>query len=188
MITLPSRANTHRRYGAKGNEMAKRKSRGTTGRVRSAPVTAQERLLDTVHQIWLAGLGAASKARQGAPQLLEDLVNEGARIHSDARGAAEKALRGLLEGVQTSINTRVSQVQGQATDTLANLEKMFQTRVHRALTQLGVPSAEEVESLSKRVDALNANIDKLARTRRVAARGRGNAARRHQTHSSASAS
>ncbi len=168
--------------------MAKRKSRGTGSRVRSAPATAQERLLDTVHQIWLAGLGAASKARQGAPQLLEDLVNEGARIHSQARGAAEKTLRSLLEGVQTSINARVSQVQGQATDTLSNLEKMFQTRVHRALTQLGVPSAEEVESLSKRVDALNANIEKLARSRKVATRARGNVGRRSQVHSSASAS
>ncbi len=168
--------------------MAKRKSRGNGSRARPAAATAQERLLDTVHQIWLAGLGAASKARQGAPQLLEDLVSEGARIHTQARGAAEKTLRSLLEGVQSSINSRVSQVQGQATDTLANLEKMFQTRVHRALTQLGVPSAEEVESLSRRVDALNANIDKLARARKPAARARGNAGRRTHSHSSASPS
>jgi poly(hydroxyalkanoate) granule-associated protein len=174
------------RHGAKGNQMAaKRKSRGKVGRT---PATAQERLLDTVHQIWLAGLGAVSKARQGTPQLLEDLVSEGARIHTETRGAAEKAVRSLLEGVQTSISTRVGQVQGQAADTLANLEKIFQTRVHRALTQLGVPSAEEVESLSKRVDALNANIDKLTRARKVNTKARGSAGRRSQTHSSASAS
>lgn len=147
----------------------KRKQRA---RVSRAPASAQERLLDTVHQIWLAGLGAVSKARNGAPQLLDDLVSEGARIHTQTRGAAEKALQGLLSGVQTSITERVSKVRGQATDALDGLEKVFQTRVHRALTQLGVPSAEEVQSLSKRVDRLNANIDKLARGRKPGATAR----------------
>ncbi len=154
---------------------AKRKSRAKVSR---APATAQERLLDTVHQIWLAGLGAVSKARQGAPQLLDDLVSEGARLHTQTRGAAEKALRGLLEGVQAGITERVGKVQGQATDALENLEKVFQTRVHRALTQLGIPSAEELESLSKRVDQLNANIEKLAQTRKGTSRGRANMGRR----------
>jgi poly(hydroxyalkanoate) granule-associated protein len=150
---------------------SKRKSRKTT---RPAAGTAQERLLGTVHQIWLAGLGAASKASQGAPRLLEDLIAEGARIQAQRRGAAEKALKGLLE----SVNARVGQVRGQAADTLNNLEKIFQTRVHRALTQLGVPSAEEVEALSKRIDTLNLNIDKLARGRKRAMRMRGSMGRK----------
>ena len=174
------------RQGAKGNEMAaKRKSRASTSR---ATTTAQQCLLDTAHQIWLAGLGAVSKARQGAPQLLEDLVSEGARLHTQTRGTAEKALRGMLKAVQTSVTERVGKVQGQATDALESLEKIFQTRVHRALTQLGVPSAEEVESLSKRVDKLNASIDKLARTRKVPTRGRTSTGRRGQAHASAAAS
>ena len=163
---------------------AKRKQRT---RVDRAPSTAQERLLDTVHQIWLAGLGAVSKARNGAPQLLDDLVNEGARIHTQTRGAAEKALKGLLAGVQTTITERVGKVRGQATDALDGLEKVFQTRVHRALTQLGVPSAEEVESLSRRVDRLNANIEKLARGRKPGATVRGNGRRKGQSHASATA-
>ena len=163
---------------------AKRKSRA---RPRRAPATAQERLLDTVHQIWLAGLGAVSKARQGAPQLLDDLVSEGSRIHTQTRGAAEKAFRGLLEGAQSNIAARVGKVRGQATDALDNLEKVFQTRVHRALAQLGVPSAEEVEALSQRVDQLNSNIEKLTRTRKPGSRVRGNGRRRSHSHPPAAA-
>ena len=165
----------------RGNEMAtKRKFRRTGRRAvarRVAMRAPQGRLLDTVHQIWLAGLGAASKASQGAPRLMEDLVSEGARVHADARGAAEKALRGLLESVQTSITARVGEARGQATETLNNLEKIFQTRVHRALAQLGVPSAEEVESLSRRIDTLNAKIDKFTGDRRRL-KARGGAGRR----------
>jgi poly(hydroxyalkanoate) granule-associated protein len=134
---------------------------------RSAASGAQARLLGTLHQVYLAGLGALSKASQGAPQLFEELVEEGARVHADTRGAAEKALQGVLAGLQERVSSRVGQVRGQAADALDGLEKIFQTRVHRALTQLGVPSAEEVSALSKRVDTLNANITRLARTRRT---------------------
>jgi len=156
----------------------KRKFRRTARRAatRSAAArSSQGRLLDIVHQIWLAGLGAAYKASQGAPRVMDDLVAEGARVHAEARGATEKALRGLIESVQTSITTRVGEARGQASETLNNLEKIFQTRVHRALAQLGVPSAEEVEALGKRIDTLNANIDRFTGSRR---RPRGNAGRR----------
>ncbi len=145
---------------------------------RAAQRAPQGRLLDTVHQIWLAGLGAASKASQGAPRLMEDLVSEGARVHAEARGVAEKALRGLMASVQTSIAGRVGEARGQAAETLNNLEKIFQTRVHRALAQLGVPSAEEVESLSRRIDTLNANIDRFTGERRNRIKARGSAGRR----------
>lgn len=161
--------------------------------VSSGNGSSQGRLLDTVHQIYLAGLGAVSKAQRGTPKLLDDLISEGARVHADTRGAAEKALRGVLGEVQSTINARVSQAKGQASDAFENLEKIFQTRVHRALTQLGVPSAEEIETLSRRVDSLNSNIEKLANARKPvskpkpASRSRAHAARR-SGHASTNAS
>jgi poly(hydroxyalkanoate) granule-associated protein len=160
--------------------MAKRKSRSAS--TRDASSNTQARMLDTLHRIWLAGLGAAVKAQRGAPQLMEDLIDEGARVHSETRGAAEKALRSLLGDTKAKLNARVAQVRDQAGDALDNLEKIFQTRVHRALTQLGVPSAEEVEALSTRVDALNNSIDRLSRTRKPAR------ARAHTRKATASAS
>jgi poly(hydroxyalkanoate) granule-associated protein len=138
----------------------KRKSRKSARKTKSA---APQRVLDTMNQIWLAGLGAMAKAHQGAPQMLQDLAAEGARIQANTRGSAEKALGGLLNDFKATIDSGVSQVRGQAGDALDNLETIFQTRVRRALTQLGVPSSDDVASLSKRVDRLNANINKLAR-------------------------
>lgn len=154
--------------------MATKKSRRRT---RSAAANTPDRMIDMLHQIWLAGLGAVSKAKRGAPQVLEDLISEGARLHSQARGAAEKAVQSALGDAQAIINTRLTQVRGQAADSLENLEKIFQTRVHRVLTQLGVPSAEDVEALGKRVEALNTSVEKLARARgKAATRSRGGAA------------
>lgn len=125
----------------------------------------QERLLGTVHQVWLAGLGAVSKAQTGAPKLLDELVTEGARVHARASKATDKAMREAISSAQDAILGRVDDVREKASDAFENLEKIFQTRVHRALKQLGVPSAEEIASLSKQVDTLNTNIEKLAHKR-----------------------
>ncbi len=103
---------------------------------------------------------------------MEELVAEGARVQADTQAAAEKALRGAITGVQETLNSRMSKVRGDATDAFENLEKIFRARVNSALTQLGVPSAGEVQSLGKRVDALNAHIDKLARARKPVTRMR----------------
>ena len=132
-------------------------------RPRSAATGAPGSLVNTLHQIYLAGLGAAARARSGSSQLFDELLAEGARIHAETRGAAERALQGWLGEAQSAMSARVGQVRGQASEALEGLEKIFQTRVHRALTQLGVPSAEQLAALSKRVDMLNANIEKLAR-------------------------
>lgn len=139
--------------------------------------SAQARMLGALHQVWLAGLGAVSKAQHGAPKLLEELIAEGARFQSDTRGAAEEAFRGVLGGVQSRVSAGVGQIRGQASDALDSLEKIFQVRVHRALAQLGVPSASEVEALSKRVDTLNKSIDRLG-ARKLPAKRRGNGTHR----------
>lgn len=179
---------------AKGTEMASKKTarRGTARRgtarkrtARKARSTVQTEKLDSMNQIWLAGLGAVSKAQRGAPQLLQELVAEGARVHAKTRGAAEKAVRGIVSDVRSTINSRIGEVRGQAADALEGLEKIFQTRVHRALTQIGVPSAEDVAALSERVDALNANLDKLAQIRKETSGRRPAAARKTSAASSA---
>jgi len=138
----------------------------------SAGKSAQTNMLSALHQVWLAGLGAVSKAQHGAPKMLDDLITEGARFQSDTRGAADKAFRDVLGGMQSRISAGIGQAQGQAADVLGNLEKIFQTRVHRVLSQLGVPSASEVEALSKRVDSLNKSIDRLGTKRASVAKHR----------------
>ncbi len=143
----------------------KRKLHGRKGARATEPKTAQARLLNAVNQVWLAGLGAAVKAQRGAPQLFEDLIAEGAKVHVATKDAAEKALRGVLGEVQSTVNARIGEMSGKASEALEGLEKIFQTRVHRALAQLGVPTAEDVAALSKKVDALTGSIEKLGRAR-----------------------
>lgn len=146
---------------SKSHQRARTKSSGT-----------QSHLTETVHQIWLAGLGAVAKAQQGAPQLLEELIAEGEQVDTRMRGSAARTVRNLVGSVQDNLSASVSGMRGQASDAVDSLEKIFRTRVRRALAQLGVPSGQEIEALSKRVDALNANIGKLAGKRKTPTRRR----------------
>lgn len=154
--------------------MARKKSRKSRATASRISVT-QDRLLETVHQVWLAGIGAVAKARKKSPKLFEELVKEGARVQVPDLDSAQEAFLHAFAKAKTKVGARVGETRGQVADTMANLEKIFQTRVHRALKQLGVPSADEVAALSRRVDKLNTNIDKLAGTRGPARRRRGKA-------------
>ena len=119
-------------------------------------------LLYSAHQIWLAGLGAMSRAQAGAPRIFDELMREGSKLQGSALDAAQKAVMQAFQGAQKSVNQRVDTVKEQASETWDNLEKIFQTRVQRAMHQLGMPTAEEITALSRRVHELAASVDKLA--------------------------
>lgn len=119
-------------------------------------------LLYSAHQIWLAGLGAMSRAQAGAPKVFDELMKEGSRLQGGALDAAQKVVMQAFQGAQKSVNQRVDNVKEQASETWDNLEKIFQTRVQRAMHQLGMPTAEEITALSRRVQELSKSVEKLA--------------------------
>lgn len=125
-----------------------------------------DNLLYSAHQIWLAGLGALSRAQAGAPKIFEDLMREGSRLQGGALDAAKGVVMQAFQGAQKTVNKRVDDVKEQATETWDNLEKIFQSRVQRAMHQLGMPTAEEITALARKVEELAANVDKLAAAKR----------------------
>jgi poly(hydroxyalkanoate) granule-associated protein len=169
--------------------MATRKKAAKKAAKKSSGAAAitQERLLGALHQVWLAGLGAVSKAQSGAPKLLEELVAEGARTSARAYKATDAVVRGALSDAQSAILGTAGDVREKAADAFDNLEKIFQTRVHRVLKQLGVPSEDEIAGLSKRVDALNRNIEKLGRGREGVHKVRAISVRKVAAHSASAA-
>lgn len=160
-----------------------RKTPAKATRIVAAVAATQDQLLDTAHQVWLAGLGALSKAQRGAPKLFDELVKEGARVHASASKSADKAVRSVVGRAQAELEGRVNSARSKAADTLENLEKIFQTRVQRALHQMGVPVSRDIAKLSARVEALNANVEKLARKRTPARAGDGKRGAAEQTPS-----
>ncbi|MGQ0384191.1 MAG: phasin family protein [Gammaproteobacteria bacterium] len=125
-----------------------------------------ENLLYSAHQIWQAGLGALSRAQSGAPKVFEDLMREGSKLQGGALDAAKSVVMQAFQGAQKTVNKRVDDVKVQAGETWDNLEKIFQSRVQRAMHQLGMPTAEEITALARKVEELSASVDELAAARR----------------------
>ncbi len=140
---------------------AKKKGKLGGGGAANAPKDG-DNLLYSAQQIWQAGLGALSRAQAGAPKVFEDLMKEGSKLQGGALDAAQKVVMQAFQGAQKSVNQRVDTVKAQAGETWDNLEKIFQTRVQRAMHQLGMPTAEEITALSRKVAELSASVERLA--------------------------
>ncbi|MEX2497264.1 MAG: phasin family protein [Wenzhouxiangellaceae bacterium] len=147
-----------------------RKSTASAGRVQ-----------DNAHEIWLAGLGAFALAqeegtnlvRRGgklinettgqviseSSKLFERLVSEGKKLEGKGRKMAEDA----AGGVRSDVEGRVGKVREQARTNWDKLEKVFEERVARALSRLGVPTSDEIQQLSERVQELNTRVRELAK-------------------------
>ena len=125
---------------------------------------------ESAQEIWLAGLGAFSKAQAEGSKVFEALVKEGVGLQQKTRALAEDKLAGMTGNVAKTAsqwtkaaNDISGKAQSTATGTWDKLEQVFEDRVARALTRLGVPSQREVQGLTKRVEELTDAINGLAR-------------------------
>ncbi|WP_422844109.1 phasin family protein [Acidovorax sp. M2(2025)] len=120
---------------------------------------------DSAQQIWLAGLGAFSKAQEEGGKVFEALVKEGLTIQRKTQAAAEEKITEATSRVTSMANDIGSRAQGQ----WDKLENIFEDRVAKALSKLGVPSARDLQALTARVDALSKG-PKPAATKTAAAK------------------
>ena len=112
---------------------------------------------DSAQQIWLAGLGAFSKAQAEGGKAFETLVKEGMSIQRKTQAVAEERISEATSRV-TSMATDIS---SKAAGKWDKLENIFEDRVATALNKLGVPSARDVESLIERIDTLSKQVHAL---------------------------
>ena len=111
---------------------------------------------DSAQQIWLAGLGAFSKAQEEGGKAFESLVKEGLSIQRKTQAVAEERISEASNRMSGMANEISSKAAGQ----WDKLENIFEDRVAKALNKLGVPSARDIDALIERIDALNALVQK----------------------------
>lgn len=103
-------------------------------------------VMDSAHQIWLAGLGAFAVAQTEGPKVFNNLVKEGESVQARAAKAA---------------SAQISQVSKSASGAWDKLEQVFEERVSKSLNRLGVPTFKDIQALSNRVDQLNTSVQDL---------------------------
>ena len=137
--------------------MLKKARAGVSGKDAGDTKEMSQAVLDSSRQIWLAGLGAFSRAQAEGMKVFETLVKQGQVLESRTRRAAvdtAAAARGAAEA-------KVKEVKDGVGGTWDKLEQVFEARVARALSKLGVHTHSDVERLTERVDALSEAVNEL---------------------------
>ena len=113
----------------------------------------QNELVDSAHRIWLAGLGALAAAEEEGTKLFSKLVDRGRDVES--RGKVE------VDKVVDKAGKVVDKAKSKAGSTWDDLGSKVDETITSALHRLGVPTREEIRTLTQRVEELNAKVELL---------------------------
>jgi poly(hydroxyalkanoate) granule-associated protein len=134
------------------------KQAAASGRLFDSALAGQVK--DSAQQIWLAGMGAFSRAQAEGTKVFEALVKEGTSLQKKTSSAAEDK----ISEVTSKMSSMAGDVQARAGQHWDKLEGIFEERTAKALNKLGVPSAKDVDALMARIDDLSAKVAKLSKT------------------------
>lgn len=117
---------------------------------------------DFARQIWLAGLGAFARAQNEGGKVFDTLVQEGQTVNARTKKAVQEKTAPLQESIEAAQESAEA-IRGKVAGSWSKLEEVFQARTARALSQLGVPTREDIQQLFQQVEQLNQNIQELTR-------------------------
>lgn len=131
------------------------------------PAQFAEQLRASAQQVWLAGVGAFARAQQEGGKMFEALAREGSslqgRLPADAGDRLAQAASRMAD-MASDLSAKAGE----------RLEGLFDKRVAKAVGDLGLASATDVEQLAARIEALERTVARLgaraAATRRAPAR------------------
>ena len=138
-------------------QMADKQAASSSSRLLDSALAGQVK--ESAQQIWLAGMGAFSRAQAEGTKVFEALVKEGTSLQKKTQSAAEDK----ISGVTSKMTSMAGDVQAKAGQHWDKLEGIFEERTAKALNKLGVPSAKDVHGLIARIDELSATVSKLSK-------------------------
>ena len=103
-------------------------------------------VMDSAQQIWLAGLGALSRTQQEGGKFFDALVEEGVRIQEKTHAYTQEQMKQATPWMETA-RKRTSAAMGK-------IEQAFDERLAHAMKRMNMPSHQDVQDLSARIDAL----------------------------------
>jgi poly(hydroxyalkanoate) granule-associated protein len=116
-------------------------------------------IMDSAHKVWLAGLGAVAMAEQEGGKFFSNLVKKGEKLEDKSKDKVEDKVeqaKGTVMGMKT-VAESYWETFGRTID------DQVTTVIHR----IGVPTKDEISTLTKKVEELTVAVDKL-RTKEAA--------------------
>lgn len=109
----------------------------------------QDELKESVHRIWLAGLGALAVAEEEGGKVFSRLVERGRDVESKGKVEVDK------------MKADAERFKAKAESAFETWGDKFDEKITATLRRLGVPTREEIRNLTQKVEELNAKIEQL---------------------------
>ena len=109
----------------------------------------QHEVAENAHQIWLAGLGAVATAQEEGGKLFKTLVKKGEGFEQVGKDKVDQA-KGAVTGVKVV-----------AESYWETFERTIDDKVTAVIHRIGVPTKDEIDTLTDRVESLTEAIEKL---------------------------
>lgn len=107
---------------------------------------------ESAHKIWMAGLGALATAEEEGGKAFKKLVEKG------------EAFEKRFDAPLGKVKEKTGEAKSKLDDTLEKFESTLNDRIAGVLGKMGVPTKDEINKLTERVEALMAGIEKLQTT------------------------
>lgn len=125
--------------------------------------TTSEPGAGTMRQVWWASLGLLAVAGEQTGRLVDTLVRKGKELEPSVKEGFKKASQEISEATGT-VGTQLKglgQKVGKTTEKAESLMGGIEGKVSAALERMGIPSKNEIQSLSRKVDELSARVEEL---------------------------
>jgi len=109
----------------------------------------QNDIMDSAHKIWLAGLGAVAMAEKEGGKFFAGLIEKGKTLEDKSKDQVEKA-KGTVAGMKTV-----------AESYWETFGRTIDEKVTAVIHRIGVPTKDEIEALTTKVENLTVAVDKL---------------------------
>ncbi len=133
--------------------------------------TAKPQAESPTEQILAVGKAAVETAQEAiakAQETVEKIQQEGSRILESLVKESGKVLGETQKKAGEKVEEfkgKVEEARTMAAETLDNLEQIFEERVARALTRLGIPNRDDFQAIAKRLEELNHSVQTLLRSK-----------------------
>ena len=104
-------------------------------------------------QIWLAGLGAFSRAEEEGNKLFDSLVKVGEELESKTTEVADQTIGRVGDVTEKAIE--------RVTDTKDKVEKAIDQSVHHSLNRIGIVTPKDIQHLEQLILQLTDKVEQL---------------------------
>jgi len=134
----------------------------------------QDKVKETAHKIWLAGLGAFSLAEKEGGKLYRSLIEKGEQYEELGKERFEKVrdrVEAFAETAREKAGAVAGEVEKRAGRAWGRVGEDLDDAVSGALAKLGVPTKDEINRLTRRIEDLTKLVEtKVAGGRKPAAK------------------